>query len=49
VQKDTGTVIFNFEGIPFLNKSLAHLSVTKFEVACYPIDIGSGNEENCTW
>lgn len=48
VQKNTGTVIFNFEGIPFLDKSFPHLSITKPKVTCYPIDIGGGNKENGT-
>jgi hypothetical protein len=48
VQKNTGTVIFNLEGISFLNKSLPHLSVTELEVAGYPVDIGGGNKENRT-
>jgi hypothetical protein len=48
VQKNTGTVIFNFEGIPFLDKSFPHFSITKLKVACYPIYIGGGNKENGT-
>ena len=49
VQKNTGTVIFNLEGISFLNKPLPHLTVTELEVAGYSVDIGGGNEKNRTW
>ena len=49
VQKNTGTVIFNLEGISFFNKFLPYLTITELEVAGYPVDIGGGNEENRTW
>jgi hypothetical protein len=45
-QKNTGAIIFYLEGIPFLNKSLPHLSVTDLEVAGYPVNIDGSNEEN---
>ena len=48
VQKNTGTVSFNLEGISFFNKFLPHLSIAEFEVSGYPVDIGCGNEESRT-
>ncbi len=45
-QKNTGTVIFNLESIPFLNKSLSHLSVTEMEVAGNSVDINGSNKED---
>jgi hypothetical protein len=45
-QKNTGTVGFDLEGIPVVDKSPAHLSVTELKMASHPVDVDSSNEEN---
>jgi hypothetical protein len=47
-QENAGTVVFNFQGIPFLHKSHSHFTVTEVEVAGYPVDIESGNKKTRT-
>jgi hypothetical protein len=44
-KKDTGTVLFNFEGIPFFDISLPYLAITYLKMAGNPVYIDGGNEK----
>lgn len=44
-KKDTGTVLFNFEGIPVIDISLPYLTITNLKMAGNPVYIGGGNKK----
>jgi hypothetical protein len=45
-QEETGTVSFDLEGVPILNKPPPHLTISELKMAGYPVDIGGGNKKN---
>ncbi len=44
-KEDTGTIFFNFEGIPFFNISIPYLAITNLKMAANPVYIGGGNKK----
>ena len=47
-QEDTGSIRFDLECIPSLNKSPPHLSIADLEVAGNSVNIGGSDKKNRT-